>query len=105
MMNDACFVDKNMDLCCGLWAEAVRTATKIENVVASTNKAEPAHNAFYNKEASYAHHLQTFGKCGIVHDAKTIKNKLDNHGETCIFVGYANNHMGNVYHMFNLHTK
>ncbi len=62
MMNDAGFVDENVHLRHGLWAEAVGTATKIENIVASANKDEPAHNAFYNKEASYAHHLQTFGK-------------------------------------------
>jgi len=40
-----------------------------------------------------------------VHDAKTIKNKLDNRGETCIFVGYADDHAGNIYRMFNLQTK
>ncbi len=50
-------------------------------------------------------HLQTFGKRGVVHDAKTIKNKLDNHRETCIFVGYADDHAGNVYRMFNPQTK
>jgi len=80
-------------------------ATKIENIVPSANKAKLAHNAFYNKEASYAHHLQTFGKQGIVHDAQMIKNMLDNHRETCIFMGHANDHMGNVYHMFNPQMK
>jgi len=57
MMNDASFIEENVDLCHGLWAEAVGTTTKIKNVVASANKAEPAHNAFYDKEASYVHHL------------------------------------------------
>jgi len=74
-------------------------------VVASANKAKPVHNAFYEKEATYVCHLQTFGKHGVVHNAKTIKNKLDNHGETCIFVGYADDHAGNVYRMFNPQTK
>jgi len=105
MMNDAGFVEENVDLRRGLWAEAVGTATKIGNVVASANKAEPAHNAFYKKEATYVRHLQTFGERGVVHDAKTIKNKLDNRGEMCIFVGYADNHAGNVYRMFNPQTK
>jgi len=77
----------------------------IENIVASVNKAKLAHNAFYNKEANYACHLQKFGKHSIVHDAQTIKNKLDNRGKTCIFVGYTNDHAGNVYCMFNLQTK
>jgi len=102
MMNDAGFIDKNMHLQCGLWAEAVGTAMKIKNIVASMNKAKLAHNAFYDKEANYSHHLQTFGKRGIVHDAQMIKNKLDNRRETCIFMGYADDHAGNVYCMFNL---
>ncbi len=34
-----------------------------------------------------------------------IKNKLDNCRETCIFVGYAEDHAGNVYQMFNPQTK
>jgi len=70
--------------------------------VASANKAEPAQNAFYDKEASYTRYLRTFGKRGIVHDAQMIKNKLDNRRETCIFMGYADDHAGNVYCMFNL---
>ncbi len=105
MMNDAGFVEENIDLRRGLWAEAVGTATKIENVVASPNKAKPVHNAFYEKEATYVRHLRIFGECGVVHDAKTIKNKLDNCGETCIFVGYADDHVGNVYCMFNPQMK
>ncbi len=78
---------------------------KIKNVVASANKAKPVHNAFYEKEASYVHYLRTFGEHGIVHNVKTIKNKLDNHREMCIFMGYANDHVGNIYHMFNLQMK
>jgi len=41
----------------------------------------------------------------VVHDAQKIHSKLENHGETCIFVGYADNHVGNVYRMFNLQTQ
>jgi len=105
-MNDAGFVDENVHLQCGLWAEAAGTAMKIENIVASANKAEPAYkNAFYNKEATYVCHLRTFDEHGIVHDAQMLNNKLDNCREMCIFVGYANDHAGNVYHMFNPRTK
>jgi len=104
-MNDAGFVGENVQLHCRLWAKAVGMVTKIENIVVSTNKAALAHNAFYDKEAGYVQHLRTLGKCGVVHNAGQIKNKLDNHGETCIFVGYANDHAGNVYRMFNPTTK
>ena len=30
---------------------------------------------------------------------------MDNRGEICLFVGYAKNHLGNVYRMYNLRTK
>ncbi len=82
MMNDAGFVTENIHLRHGLWVEAAGMATKIKNIVASANKTNPAHNAFYNKEAGYVFHLCTFGEYSIVHDAGQIKNKLDNHGET-----------------------
>jgi len=105
MMNDAGFVGENVHLRRGLWAEAVGTATKLENIITSPNKSEPAYGTFYGQEAPYARHLRTFGERGVVHDAHTIKNKLDNRGETCIFLGYADNHAGNVYRMFNPRTK
>ncbi len=38
-------------------------------------------------------------------DAQMIKSKLDNHGETCLFMGYANDHAGNIYQIFNPQTK
>jgi len=57
MMNDAGFVGNHMHLQQGLWAEAVGTAMKIENIIASANKTEPAYNGFYSKEATYACHL------------------------------------------------
>ena len=34
-----------------------------------------------------------------------IKGKMDDRGEICLFVGYAKNHAGNVYRMYNLRTK
>jgi len=73
--------------------------------VVTANKPTPAYNGFYGKEAPYVRHLHTFGEYGVAHDAKTIRSKLENRGETCIFVGYADDHGGNVYRMFNLRTR
>jgi len=41
-MNNAGCIGEHTHLRCGLWAETVRTATKIENIVASANKAKQA---------------------------------------------------------------
>jgi len=78
---------------------------KIENIITSANRTESAYNAFYSKEGPYPCHLWTFGEHGVIHNAQTIKNKLDNCRETFIFVGYAEDHASNVYQMFNLQTK
>jgi len=104
-MNGAGFVGNKTHLWQGLWTEAVAVATKIENAVVTTNKPMPAYNNFYGREAPYVWHLHTFGEYGVVHDAKKIHSKLENCGETCIFVGYADDHAGNVYHMFNLQMR
>jgi len=93
-----------MNLQHGLWAEAVAVATKVENILVSGNKPVPAYNCFFGKETPYMKHLCTFDECSVVHDGKKIQSKLKNHGEKCIFVGYAENHTGNVYRMFNLQT-
>jgi len=82
----------------------VAVATKVENIFVLANKPVPAYNSFFGKEAPYAKHLHTFGECGVVHDGKKIQSKLENCGEKCIFVGYAENHAGNIYRMFNLQT-
>ena len=102
MLNAAGYIGEKTNLQHGLWAEAVAVATKVENILVSANKPEPAYNSFFGKEAPYAKHLRTFGECGVVHDGKKIRSKLENRGEKCFFVGYAENHAGNVYRMFNL---
>jgi len=103
-MNGTGFVENKTHLQQGLWAEAMAIATKIENAVVATKKAIPAYKDFYRREASYVQHLRTFGEYRVVHNAQKICIKLDYCRQTCIFVGYADYHTGNVYCMFNLQT-
>ena len=51
--------------------------------------------------------MKSFGEIGIAtkRPGPNIKGKMDNRGEICLFVGYAKNHAGNVYRMYNLKTK
>jgi len=83
MLNGAGFVDEHKSLQQGLWASCAATATKIENIVVSQNKKVPAHKLFYGKEAPYVNQLCTFGKVGIVQDAKKIHVKLENQVKGC----------------------
>ena len=52
-------------------------------------------------------HLRSFGEMAVVaiHERKTMRSKLDNRGKTCIFVGYADDHAGDVYRFLNVKTK
>ena len=34
-----------------------------------------------------------------------MQSKLKNKGKTCVFVGFAENHVANTYHMFDVTTK
>ena len=55
---------------------------------------------------NYANYLRTFGEIGIVLDQrnKNMKVKLRDRGKACMFVGYADNHSGETYRMYNLST-
>ena len=52
-------------------------------------------------------HLRSFGEMAVVaiHEGKMMRSKLDNRGKTCMFVGYADDHSGDAYRFFNIHTK
>ena len=52
-------------------------------------------------------HLRSFGEMAVVaiHEGKKMRSKLDNRGKTCMFVGYADDHSGDVYRFLNINTK
>ena len=52
-------------------------------------------------------YMRPFGEMAVVaiHEGKKMRSKLDNRGQTCMFVGYAESHEGGVYRFLNIHTK
>ena len=67
MMNSAGFQGSKDHLCKGLWTEAANTATKLENIMTSTNtKEELAYNKLFGRVAMYTGHLRTFGEEGVM---------------------------------------
>jgi len=88
-----------------LWMEAAATATKLDNILATKGEESP-YKKFYGEEAPYQNHLRTFGELGIVtlSPGSTIKAKLADRGEKCMFLGYAKDHAPNVYRMLNMRT-
>ena len=70
-------------------------------------RAKPPYTLFYGKDAKYMKYMRTFGEMAVVaiHEGKKMRSKLDNRGRTCMFVGYAEDHAGDVYRFLNINTK
>ena len=52
-------------------------------------------------------YMRTFGEMAVIaiHEGKKMRSKLDDRGKTCMFVGYADDHSGDVYRFLDIHTK
>ena len=51
--------------------------------------------------------LRSFGEMAVIaiSDGKKMRSKLDIRGRTGIFVGYADDHAGNLYRFINIQNK
>ena len=89
------------------WCEVISTATKLDNIMVRPERAKPPHTLFYGKDAKYMKYMRTFGEMAVVviHEGKKMRSKMDNRGKTCMFVGYAEDHAGDVYRFLNIHTN
>ena len=89
------------------WCEVISTATKLDNIMVRKERAKPPFTLFYNDEAKYMKFLRSFGEMAVIaiSDGKKMRSKLDTRGRTGIFVGYADDHAGNVYRFINIQTK
>ena len=89
------------------WCEVISTATKLDNIMVRKDRTKPPFTLFYNDEAKYSKFLRSFGEMAVtaIYDGKKLRSKLDTRGRKGIFVGYADNHAGNVYRIINIETK
>ena len=89
------------------WCEVISTATKLDNIMVRKDRTKPPYSHFYNNEAKYMKFLRSFGEMAVIAitDGKKMRSKLDTRGRTGIFVGYADDHAGNVYRFINIQTK
>jgi hypothetical protein len=86
-----------------LWTECANTATDIDNVVVS-NKISP-HQAFHGKPPKYIDHMRIFGEMGVIKDHDGgFKSKLADKGTTVMFLGYAQDHSGDVFRFLKIKT-
>ena len=89
------------------WCEVISTATKLDNIMVGKERTKPPYTLFYNDEPKYKNYLRSFGEMAVIaiSDGKKMRSKLDTRGKTGIFVGYADDHPGNVYRFINIQTK
>ena len=90
-----------------LWCEMISTATIMDNIMVRKERTKPPYTLFYNDEPKYKKYLRSIGEMAMIaiSDGKKMRSKLDARGRTGIFVGYADDHAGNVYRLINIQTK
>ena len=89
------------------WSEVISTATNLDNIMVRPDRTKLPFTLFYNKDVKYMKHLRSFGEIAVVaiHEGKKMRFKLDNRGKTFMFVGYADDHSGDVYRFLNVKSK
>ena len=89
------------------WCEVIFTATKLDNIMVRKDRTKPPFTVFYIDEPKYMKYLRSFGEMAVIAISygKKMRSKLDIRRRTGIFVGYADDHAGNVYRFINIETK
>jgi transposase InsO family protein len=88
-----------------LWAQCANLSTQLENILISKYMTSSPYEKMHNKEPKWLDNLHTFGEIAVVHDGTKIKSKLADKGLLAMFVGYPDNHAGEVCLFLNLTTK
>ena len=86
-----------------IWAECVKTATDLDGILVESASQKSRVEQFIGKKPRFVSNLRSFGEVGIVWESKSqkMREKLSDRGFGAIFVGYAENHAGDVYRMYN----
>ena len=89
------------------WCEVISTATKLDNIMVRKERTKSPYTLFYNDEPKYKKYLRSFGEMAMtaISDGKKMRSKLDTRDKTGIFVGYADDHAGNIYRFINIQMK
>jgi hypothetical protein len=86
-----------------LWKEAIKTAVNLDGLRLRTieGATKTKYEHAYGSNPKFANHLRTWGEAGTVKTKVTGTPKLMNRGAVCIFIGYAKDHEGDCYLMWN----
>jgi hypothetical protein len=102
-MIQACLTDVAQQL---LWAEACSAASENTNIMCNTKNKQKSPLELWTgvKPKIYAHLIE-WGRVGYIADRQKIMKQFQPKAAPCIFVGYAQDHSGDVYRMYNPITQ
>ncbi len=90
-----------------VWTEAFKTATLLDGLmmIEIDGKTATRYEHWCGKNPDFAKYLRTWGEAGTVKIKTDTTPKLADRGVQCMFVGYALDHPGDCYRMWNPETK
>ena len=89
-----------------LWREAAKTATLLDGllIVSIYGQEKTRYEHAFGENPKFAKHLRTWGEAGTVKTKIKATSKIADRGVQCMFVGYALDHDGDCYRMWNPET-
>ena len=88
-----------------LWAEAAQCANDLENITSTTSSKTPAYELFTKEVSKLYPNLIQFGRIGYATIRMKIRGTWKEKSKKGIMVGYAKNHTGDTYRLYNANTK
>jgi len=88
-----------------LWAEAVRTAGKLNNLTVNSTTEKTPQELWDGKKPDLYPNMIEFGRICYVSIRQKIKAKFQDKSFKGIMIGYAENHTQDVYRVYNIQTK
>ena len=83
-----------------LWAEAIHTATKLENAIPNSRSNESPDYQWYSEHPGLLNHLVQWGRIGYI-TIHMKQNKLSKKSIKCVCMGYADDHSSDTYRFYN----
>ena len=90
-----------------VYNEVFKTATLLDGlvVIELNGQKKTRFEHFFGKNPRFINYLRTFWEAGTVKTRTKTTPKLNDRGTQCMFVGYAMDHEGDTYRMWNPETK
>ena len=79
----------------------------MENIIITPNKLQSSYEMFWKKKSPNIKNLHEFGEMGVVerHEIRRIREKFENRGKLCIYVGKVPDHTQDNYKLYNIETR